>query len=399
MSYAKPLLIRDAGGPLLLDRVAVSRDDSEHTEAFLQDLVFSHPASLPIAEIDRAYEDLVPICKELYTAAGYIDALYVTRTGRLVLMEAKLWRNPEARRMVVAQILDYAQALSTWSYEDLQREACKTLGRKGNVLYELVSAAYPGTDEAQFVDQVQLSLRRGRFLLLIIGDGIREGAGAIANFLETVGSLEFTFGLVEVTLYRQPDIGLLVLPRVVARTVEFRRVVVELPEHASIAQQAPESSAEEVLTDRQKFYTSFWTEFLDDLKLDDPSQPFARPTKTENIYFAMPPSSSTAWVSAYFSRTKGRVGVYLRFTKGAFAEAAFERLLAERVQIDEELGADVLWQPEDNCVALRKPVSDPLAPQARLEIKQFFADSINRFVNVFRPRLERIVSETQSPSA
>lgn len=56
---------------------------------------------------------------------------------------------------------------------------------------------YPDTNEAQFVDEVQQSLEQGRFLLLILGDGIREGAAAIADFIGSVGSLEFTFGLVE----------------------------------------------------------------------------------------------------------------------------------------------------------------------------------------------------------
>lgn len=45
--------------------------------------------------------------------------LYVTPTGRLAVVEAKLWRNPEARRKVIAQILDYAKELSRWSYETI----------------------------------------------------------------------------------------------------------------------------------------------------------------------------------------------------------------------------------------------------------------------------------------
>ena len=40
--------------------------------------------------------------------------------------------------------------------------------------------------------------------------GIREGAGAITDFLENFGTLEFTFGLVELALYSGLDEGLLV---------------------------------------------------------------------------------------------------------------------------------------------------------------------------------------------
>ena len=45
---------------------------------------------------------------------------------------------------------------------------------KGNVPFELVREQAPGVDEAEFVDNVARHLRRGEFLLLIIGDGIRE---------------------------------------------------------------------------------------------------------------------------------------------------------------------------------------------------------------------------------
>ena len=41
--------------------------------------------------------------------------------GYLTLVETKLWRNPEARRTVVAQIIDYASHLSTWTYDDLRQ--------------------------------------------------------------------------------------------------------------------------------------------------------------------------------------------------------------------------------------------------------------------------------------
>jgi hypothetical protein len=395
MTSGRPLIIRDGAHSSLFDRVPMTGDGSDHDEALVQDIVFAHPASLPIAEIDRAYEDLVPVCKELPTGTGYVDALYVTRGGRLVLLEAKLWRNPEARREVVAQILDYAQALSTWSYEDLERQISRALRRSGT-LFDLVRNAYPGTDEAQFVDQVQQSLRRGRFLLLIVGDGIREGANAIANFLETVGSLEFTFGLVEVALFRHAEVGLLVIPRVVARTIEFQRVVIELPEGAKIASPRHEPVADESVSERSRFYAAFWTEFLKELSVEDTSQPFAKATKSENIYFPLPPGGGTAWVGAYFSKTKETVGVYFRMTDGAFADMAFARLLEEREQIIEELGIDAIWDAEDHSIAVRLPIHDIFALEARPQIKQFFAVSINRFVNALRPRLERIVAQSKT---
>ena len=139
-------------------------------ESSLQDLLFRHPRSLPIPAIDAAYSDPVPVCRELYTAAGYVDALYINPLGRLILAEFKLWRNPQARREVIGQILDYTKELASWTYEDLQREVSRARKMKGNVPFELVREQAPGVDEAEFVDNVARHLRRGEFLLLIIGD-------------------------------------------------------------------------------------------------------------------------------------------------------------------------------------------------------------------------------------
>ena len=132
--YATPILVGSNKSSTVLKRVPVSGKDSNYDEAFIQDIAFNHPSCLPITEIDRAYEGLIPVCIELNTPAGPLDILYVTPKGRLVVVEAKLWRNPEARRKVVGQILDYAKELSRWDYEDLQREVSRATKRKGNVL-------------------------------------------------------------------------------------------------------------------------------------------------------------------------------------------------------------------------------------------------------------------------
>ena len=47
--------------------------------------------------------------------------------------------------------------------------------------------------EADFVDAVNRNLARGKFLLLIIEDGIKEGAASIAEFLTNSWSFKFHF--------------------------------------------------------------------------------------------------------------------------------------------------------------------------------------------------------------
>ena len=164
------------------------------SEADIRDLVHENPGCLPIAEIDPMFSGPVPICTELNTNAGPIDNFMVTPSGLPVLIECKLWRNPEARRQVVSQILDYAKELTRWSSSDVQREVSHRLKSDGNPLLDKVRAVDPEVDEQQFNDALTANLRRGRFLLLIVGDGIREGVEAIAEYLQLHAGLTFLLG-------------------------------------------------------------------------------------------------------------------------------------------------------------------------------------------------------------
>lgn len=66
------------------------------SEAEIQSLVQAHPECLPIPEIDPIFSLPVPVCTELNTSSGPIDNFMVTPSGLPVLVECKLWRNPEA---------------------------------------------------------------------------------------------------------------------------------------------------------------------------------------------------------------------------------------------------------------------------------------------------------------
>jgi hypothetical protein len=163
---------------------------------------------LPVREIDPAIGRLVPIAKELVIPdVGRIDALLADDRGRLLVVECKLWRNPQARREVVGQILDYAQALAGFSYEALQRQISAATRRAGKVLYDLVREAGCDLDEARFVDRVSRDLKAGRFLLLIVGDGVAEGTQRIGEYLRRSAGLAFDFGMIEgaVPLRRSGD--------------------------------------------------------------------------------------------------------------------------------------------------------------------------------------------------
>jgi hypothetical protein len=233
-AFTTPLVVRPDQTSVPLERVPLARTESAdaYSEDWLQDLLYRHPRALPIAEIEESFLGLVPVCREMETPVGPVDVVYVTPSGRPVIVEAKLWRNPESRRKVIGQILDYAKELSRWNYETfdaaVRRARRREDGDQPKGLHELMGFAKDSLEAARFFDSLSQSLKRGDLLLLIVGDGIREGVGAITEFLEGHASLHFTFGLVEMAIYRMPDGGQLVQPRVLAQSTIVRRVVVEV---------------------------------------------------------------------------------------------------------------------------------------------------------------------------
>ncbi|MEZ7275105.1 hypothetical protein NYF14_16890 [Sphingobium sp. 10 DY56-G10] len=89
----------------------------------LRDVIADHPDILPVHKLDPSYGRLITVTRELsIPGVGFVDVLLMDEHGRLVVVECKLWRNPQARREVVGQILDYACELSRFAYEDLQRQ-------------------------------------------------------------------------------------------------------------------------------------------------------------------------------------------------------------------------------------------------------------------------------------
>jgi hypothetical protein len=200
-------------------------------EAKLQELLAKYPSLLPVDELSYEHGPMICLGREVATKAGPLDLLYVSPSGNLSIVETKLWHNPEARRTVIGQIIDYTKEINAWSYEDLDTAVKKARcpGADGLSIFDRVRSIHPDLDETRFVDNVTRCLEDGRFLLIIAGNGIREGVQAMAEFLEP--SLHFRLALVELGLFRMAedqDWPLLVQPRIIARVQEVERAVVRV---------------------------------------------------------------------------------------------------------------------------------------------------------------------------
>jgi hypothetical protein len=395
--HATPILLSDEGA-VRLTPLSLTGGEDAISEADIQQLIHQHPSSLPIVEIDPLFSEPVPVCTELNTPAGPIDNFMVTPSGLPVLVECKLWRNPEMRRQVVSQILDYAKELSRWSSSDLQREASRRLGRPGNILLELVREAGHEVDETDFNDALTANLRRGRFLLLIVGDGIREGVEAITEYLQVHAGLHFTLGLVELPIFLTPSGARLVAPRVLARTQALVRTVVAVPEGMTVveAEQTGDIVPEAGDSERKLF----WIEFLTGLALDDPDQRKANATNQGAIYFPLP---GTMWLTVYRNVAKREVGLFLSYTRGSEGERILNRLLSDWDEIRTELdGSAEIWidtageksagSPRTLIIDKLKTGSLAVAPEKRRAF-EWLRSRTNDFVNALRPRIRAAAAD------
>ena len=278
---------------------------------------------------------------------GYVDALYVNALGRLTLAEFKLWRNPQARREVIGQILDYAKEIASWSYEDLQREVSRALKRPGNVLFDLVRATDPDVEEGVFVDNVTRHLRRGEFLLLIIGDGIREGVEDIVDFVQRHSGLHFNLALVEAALYRDKDDHVIVQPRVLCRTEIVRRVVFEAGETRDIL--PDDAEREDVLSDLQRENLRFWTAVLANYAFSDVTVDVPDTTKESALYVKVRNSGFGDWglsFVGYLYRSSPHIGCYLTCRRDIpQAVCVYEQIEASLPELRQKMGDDLrTWE-------------------------------------------------------
>ncbi len=225
-----PIFIPDQGAPSLLERVPLTEQLLQ--EKWLQDMIHCYPSLLPTNEIEPAFSPLVSLGREINAESWSIDNLFISTQGYLTIVETKLWRNPEARREVVGQIIEYAKVVSSWTYNELDqrtRDRNKDeVGRPLGVLDLLRRVVdISESEEGDFIDSVTKNMQRGHFLLLIVGDGIRESTEELASYLSSSPQLHFTLALVELRIF-QAEHGYLVIPQIVTRTREIIRAIIHV---------------------------------------------------------------------------------------------------------------------------------------------------------------------------
>ncbi len=228
----KHIVIVNEHGDVQKKYLPMPSEARHFSEDLLQKLIFAEPNLLSAEEIDPDFSDLIPISREVPVKSGSIDALYVTPEGKICIVETKLWRNPEAHRSVVAQIIDYAKDLSKMSFDSFCESVTKNKSSDAKkIFFKKIKDKFPNINEIKLQQDIQDALPHGRFLLMIVGDEIFPEVAFLTESISSAPHLEFNIALAELRFYRSQDDQdhqLLVVPQIVGESKPQVRAVVRV---------------------------------------------------------------------------------------------------------------------------------------------------------------------------
>jgi len=178
-------------------------------EKELQELLADSPEIISMEEIRPGSGPLVAVVREFSLPVGYIDILAFTARGDVAIIECKLDKNPQAKREVIGQILDYSAHLWGMSYEDLDGKIQSMTDRS---LADLVRqhADDPEWNEEEFRSNIRSTLEQGNFILTIAVNEINEELHRIIRYVNSLGELSFSFAALEMRRFQKSKAEMLV---------------------------------------------------------------------------------------------------------------------------------------------------------------------------------------------
>ena len=170
------------------DEFVVLEESRFEAETQLQEALKSNPEVIPVSDLDLA--EVVVVGRETGVPAGAIDLLLVDAEGRVIIVETKLSRNPELRRQVVAQVLDYGASLWRFAptlkqFEDLvlrywHSDACQDRRvKEADTLREGLDPIFREIrgeewDYDSFESALSDNIAQGQHVLIVVASGLTD---------------------------------------------------------------------------------------------------------------------------------------------------------------------------------------------------------------------------------
>lgn len=186
---------------------------SFNQEDYLQQYIYNNPDAVPVYEIDENIRLLI-LAREFNTESGPIDTLGVDQDGNIYLIETKLYKNPDKRK-VVAQVLDYGASLWSSSLDftnflsqldaHVQSQFSMTTAKKLQEFFGIEE------DEAMLlIENIQENLTDGIFKFVVLMDSLHKHLKDLILFLNR--NSQFDTYAVELEYYKHNQYEI-IIPR------------------------------------------------------------------------------------------------------------------------------------------------------------------------------------------
>lgn len=167
-------------------------------ETALQQILHDHPNLVP------GVSEQAVACREFQSGAGRADVVILDTQGKLTLVECKLAANPQVRREVIGQVLDYASRMWRMDVEEFERVWRRTDGGRVSPFEEL------DDQDGRIRTAVKENLAAGRFNLVLAVDDLNDDVKRIVEFLNAVTVPTTGVIVVEFTHAQDGDVEILI---------------------------------------------------------------------------------------------------------------------------------------------------------------------------------------------
>ncbi len=167
-------------------------------EASLQQLIAERPSLIPGVS-ERAIA-----CREFSSGVGPADVVILDESGAITLVECKRAANPQVRREIVGQVLDYASRLWGMQVDEFEaawRRAAKTGTSPLSAFDELGSETREGLAE---------SLEAGRMRLVLAVDQVNDDLKRIVEYLNSITLAEVAVFVIELQRAQHDGVEVLI---------------------------------------------------------------------------------------------------------------------------------------------------------------------------------------------
>jgi len=155
-------------------------------ELDIQNLIYNNPDIIPIEEIEEDFK-ILKVTREFgIPGAGSTDLVGIDNNANIYIIECKLAYNPQIKREVIGQILEYSSFIWKMQFNEFEQ---RFIQREGRSILDIFSDEITDPENQQeFTDKIKYNLDKGVFRLLIVVDKLNDTLKRNLEYINNISS-------------------------------------------------------------------------------------------------------------------------------------------------------------------------------------------------------------------